>query len=319
MKLFYKWSTIRRLLKYTSPFTRLLSQPKIKKYALLPPKHEPIFILGAPRSGTTIIFQIITHYYDLLYPTNLVELSRENLYFGFWLNQLFSKNKPHNCFRSHYGITEDCGLFAPNEKGKFWWEWVPKGSLDRGQLDEFIRNEIKQTLYSVINRFNKPLIFKQLVLGIQIPAILEIFPQAKFILVKRDPLFTAQSLYREAQDVKIDIFKWVGVWPRGYEKLTGLPLHTKIVRLIHLIYTEVIENYKLISEQNKCVINYEDLQGDGERIYRKLQPVLKDVPLKADILSSNIKAANKQKTSADEFEKLKKEIELLDWHFLEEI
>jgi len=263
-----------------------------------------------------IIFQIITHYYDLLYPTNLVELSRENLYFGFWLNYLFSKNKPHNCFRSHYGITEDCGLFAPNEKGKFWWDWVPKGSLDKGQLDERVCREIKQTLYALINRYQKPIIFKQLVLGLQIPAILEIFPLAKFILVKRDPLFTVQSLFREAEDVKRDLFDWVGVWPYGYEKLSSLPLHKKIVHLIHLIYRQVIKNYQMIPEQNKCIICYEDLKGDGLVIQQKLKPVLNEVPLKADLLTSHIKAANRRKTDDKTFQMLKDEVDSLNWDFL---
>ena len=83
-RVFYKWSTLRRVLKYSRPIISIFESLKIKKYATKEPEYQPVFIIGSPRSGSTILYQLITNYLDVLYVDNLINLSRGNLFFGFW-------------------------------------------------------------------------------------------------------------------------------------------------------------------------------------------------------------------------------------------
>src|SRR5690625_5302003 len=67
--------------------------------------HVPIFIIGAPRSGSTLLFQALTDAFDVGYLTN-----RHCQYFGSprLCEQLFRplKNKRNSSFSSHHGSTE---------------------------------------------------------------------------------------------------------------------------------------------------------------------------------------------------------------------
>ena len=117
---------LRRLFKYTSPLISIFEKSKINKYGAKTSKIPPIFIVGAPRTGSTIVYQLITQYFDTIYFNNLVHLARENTYFGFWLSNKFFKENPHNSFKSNHGDTLTGGLHAPSEGGQIWQKWLPK-------------------------------------------------------------------------------------------------------------------------------------------------------------------------------------------------
>lgn len=315
----YKWKSLRRVLKYSRFFTIPFSNLKVNKYSQLDYGFSPLFIIGAPRSGTTLIYQLITNYFKISYPSNLVELSHENIYFGFWLKYLFFKNRPHNCFKSFYGLTESCGLNAPNEKGKYWWKWIPKSYLTAGQVDDFVKNDANKKILSIMNRYKKPIIFKHLTLGLQIPFVLETFPNAKFIFVKRKPVFTIQSLYKEVLAVGDNIFDWVGVWPKGYEKLIEMPRIEKISKYIHLVYNNLLENIKQIPQKNLLVINYDNLLNDYDFLFKKLEKMYdKKLDRRINPFLPDIKISSKQKVGENEFTQILNEVQKLDWEMYEE-
>ncbi|MEA1896642.1 MAG: hypothetical protein U9N53_03130, partial [Bacteroidota bacterium] len=80
--LFYKWWYIRRPIKWLSPLISIFEKQKIRKYGTLPSQNSPVFIIGIPRSGTTILYQLVTQIFNVSYFNNFINLSRENLYFG---------------------------------------------------------------------------------------------------------------------------------------------------------------------------------------------------------------------------------------------
>ncbi len=96
-------SRIHRLFKPTIYYS--WEKNKIEKYGNQPLKHPPIFIIGAPRTGSTILYQTLTNKLDILYIDNLVDKFHRNLFFGFWLSSKLYKHKPHNCFTSNRLIT----------------------------------------------------------------------------------------------------------------------------------------------------------------------------------------------------------------------
>jgi hypothetical protein len=70
-----------RILSLFTPIIVKWQKPYLDKYGNQPLKHQPVFIIGAPRTGSTILYQTLTNLYDVLYIDNLVCRFSKNLFF----------------------------------------------------------------------------------------------------------------------------------------------------------------------------------------------------------------------------------------------
>lgn len=91
-----------------SPFIRKWESKKIEQFSCKPLIHQPVFIIGAPRTGSTILYQMNLNVSILT--TYLV-----NFFFGFWLRKKLFCNKAHDSFNSNLGDTQ--GYNSPSECG----------------------------------------------------------------------------------------------------------------------------------------------------------------------------------------------------------
>ena len=57
---------LNQLAKFISPIIRRRELPKIQDYGKKNLQHQPVFIIGAPRTGSTILYQALTNLYDVL-------------------------------------------------------------------------------------------------------------------------------------------------------------------------------------------------------------------------------------------------------------
>jgi len=209
----FKYWILRHIFKYTSPIISLFEKTQNKRYSKVKTSISPVFIVGAPRTGSTLLYQLLTQYFNTSYFDNLIHLARENVLFGFWLSNKIFKCRPHNSFKSKHGNTLKEGLHAPSEAGQIWLRWLPKHDNYFNIKDvsneniEFIRNNISY----VLNKFNKPLVIKNNYNGLRIPLLKEINSNSKIIFIKRDPFFTAQSIIKAREDIYSDRNKWWSV------------------------------------------------------------------------------------------------------------
>lgn len=74
-------------------------------------------VIAAPRSGSTLLFQLVTHAYQVGYVSNLEYFFYRYPFVGRWLRSALAG---HYCsdFRSEYGFVD--GLRAPAEANEFW-------------------------------------------------------------------------------------------------------------------------------------------------------------------------------------------------------
>jgi hypothetical protein len=103
--------------------------------------HRPIFVLGAPRSGSTIVVQVITDALDIGYISN-----RHCSWFGApaLAERLFRPlgNRPDSDYRSSYGVA--FGPHAPAECGEWWYRffrrqppYVTLDEVDPARMEAF--------------------------------------------------------------------------------------------------------------------------------------------------------------------------------------
>ncbi|MFC2089959.1 sulfotransferase [Bacteroidota bacterium] len=296
--LFYKWSTLRRLFKYSSWIIRLFELPRIRKYAKNQDEASPVFIIGLPRSGSTFLYQLITNYFDVLYFDNLVNIGRENLYFSVWLSNLIYRDKPHNSFSSNFGNTTESGLHAPSEAGMLWYRWFPGGDaeLENYSLSEKSKNELKDSVLSVIGRHQKPLVIKNLNMVLRMKVIKDLFPGARFIYIRRDPVYIAQSIYQARKANAVDHTReWWSVPIPGYQSLLELPEEMQIARQVTDLQQLIEKELAELSAEKIMEVKYEDIDED---LVNKLKHFL-GVEFRSETSISDITFRNTNKINID--------------------
>jgi hypothetical protein len=309
-----RWPVLRRIFKYSSPFIFLFEKKFIKKYGSSAPGYNPVFIIGAPRTGSTILYQMITNYLDVLYIDNLISLARDNLYFGFWLSNKIFKDKPHNSYKSEYGSTSSEGLHAPSEAGQFWYRWIPPGKiyLESDDIPDKKINEIRNNIYSIIKRYNKILIIKNNYTSQRLKLIKKVAPEAKFIFIKRNPLFAAQSIILTRQSIYGDKSIWWSIKPKNYEEIKDLAYLEQVVKQIYYIEKQIITDVKLFRQNNLLIVNYKEILTQ-DILLEKIQNFIGEAPIRKSFVKTKIYFSEKQKVENTIFENLKNEVSKYDW------
>jgi len=309
-----KYWILRRLFKYTSPLISIFEKSKVNKYSNKVSEKQAIFILGAPRTGSTILYQLLTQYFDLQYFDNLNHLANENVYFGSWLSSKIFKGKPHNCFKSKHGRTIDGGLHAPTEGGQIWQRWLPSydNYLDVETVSDKQIILIRKNIYSLINRYNKPLIIKNNYNSLRLKLIKKFSPNAKFIFIKRDPLYTAQSIIIARENIYNDRSMWWSIKPSNYMEIGQLSYVEQVVKQIYYIEKQIHIELKMFDLNNILVINYNDLNNQKEFL-DTTKKFLKNVKVRENIDLQEIRISKKNKLEEEIIKDLKKEIQKYDW------
>lgn len=204
-----------------------------------------LFILGLPRSGTTLIYQYIVHRLEVAYFTNgvgeyrlspcIVTALQHRLYGEYYSN-----------FESAYGKV--VGPVAPREAGGFWGRF-----FDR---DEYVRYEdvsardistLRNTIACTQKAFgNVPFVNKNVKHMLRIEALSKSFPNSYFLYVERDLEEVALSVLRARYENLENPREWWSVKPPNHVELANMPLAEQVA-------------YQLISLRKK-------LEGDLSRI-----------------------------------------------------
>lgn len=253
---------LNRLKHYLIKIVCLVNKSALKPYQQETLKHQPIFIIGAPRTGSTILYQALTNYYELSYIDNCVDRWHQNLFYGFKKSYKKFGNSPHNNFQAKFGSTSLFSEHGPAECGGFWYRWLPKERhfIDFNEVPPKAKLALYSEVCAVTNYFDKPIIFKNLNAGQRLRFIKEVFPKAKFIYIRRDHKKVSASIIRarRANNVPGNLI-W-SIKPKGFEALQLLPekemvdmqiqkLEGQIEKDLHL-FEDVIElNFNELSEE----------------------------------------------------------------------
>lgn len=182
---------------------RLSSQsPSVDGKALAYPI---VLIIGAPRSGTTLVHQVLARHLDVSYFNNAINLfPRSSRYIG----KLFSRGGGASriAYRSHYGSS--ARLSGPNDGFSIWNHWL---GADRYAAPEVVSPANAQDLRAFFEAWfsgiPKPFLNKNNRNVDCAHALSEILPEAVFVEVRRNPMAVAQSLLRARDYIQGDLHR----------------------------------------------------------------------------------------------------------------
>ena len=161
-------------------------------------RHLPIlFIVGPPRSGSTLLFQLLTDRYRVSYPAKLwCRLARTPL--GGGLARIACalaqrRQRGHGYRHSSYGQVVTGGPLAPAECGTLFHRDLPIGRSESGKTVKPLRS-LPRDLRDLARVSDLPVVAKKLVVGNWLRSVTTAFPEAIFVHIHRDPFFNAQSI-----------------------------------------------------------------------------------------------------------------------------
>lgn len=235
--------------------------------AALPHDERPIWIVGPPRSGTTLLYQALIHCYDFAYITNFTSRFYRAPVTATWLiKPLWRKRHKALDFESTYGKTP--GWFGPHESGSFWYRWFPKGphvyvppnTIPESKLDEF-----RKEIIGLSRALNAPPLFKNVYNSMRIAPIMEAFPNSSFLVTYRNPVDTAQSILQARENIYGDKRKWVSAEPKEIDEIAKHPYWEQVVEQVYYIYRQVEEDAQRYGPSRFFGIDYEALCANPNR------------------------------------------------------
>ena len=227
--------------------------------------YPPIFVVGAPRSGSTLLYQLLTDRFDVGYLANgharrpgapsLVE-RRRGLVRG--------RRAELGDYRSSYGGTT--GELGASECGPFWYRFFPRRPhyVPADAFSTASGRELRAAIGAFVEACGRPVVYKNLYNTARMEAIAAALPEALFIAIHRDLLANARSLLDGRKHVTGGYDNWWSVEPPGIEHLQQLPAHEQVVEQVRALDALVARVEASIGPERVLHLAYEDLCADPQ-------------------------------------------------------
>jgi hypothetical protein len=227
------------------------------------PQKPVVFVVGLQRSGTTLLMQLLTQYFNFTFPDNIVARFWRVPYVGVLISkglkyQLKSQSAPN--FISDYGVTYD--TFGPHEFGYFWKNYFKFESthyLEIEHLNKVNLSELKRNLFLMEYFGEYPLLFKAVPLSFNCDFLADTFPNSVFINITRNPLHMATSTYLARIERYGNPNVWWSLKPKQYHDLTKLTPLAQVAGQVKYSLDCIQNGFKSIPLERKFNVTYETL------------------------------------------------------------
>lgn len=221
-----------------------------------------LFVFGVPRSGTTLLGQMVGYCLDVGYINNLIARFWLAPVTGIQLSRIILGHANPTSFCSDYAVTG--GLADLHDFGYFWRHWLKKNSLSDMLRFRQIEAEIhwvglRRVLLNMQRAFGKGIFFKNLYGAYHVERLLQLLPKSLFIYIERDPLDVATSILDARRKYYDQADLWWSVCPPEYPKLKDLSCMEQIAGQIYYLRKLYERHMAAVDARNFVRVQYADL------------------------------------------------------------
>lgn len=212
---------------------------------------RPIFIVGAPRSGTNIFFRTFAKHPDLAWISNITKKVPSSL----WLTRIVM------LFRQDH---------RPTEANNVWQKFAGKDdeSLGRDDVTAAARKYLHKVLQNNLRIFNKPrFVNKCPGNSVRIEFLQEIFPDAIFIHIIRDGRAAAYSIMRSRLEHS---GAYWSVKPPGWQDLLDLPLVNASALQWKMTVAAILRSAAKLPRERYLEVKYENFVARPAETFRQV-------------------------------------------------
>ena len=236
--------------------------------------YPPIFIVGPPRSGTTLLYQLMLHRFHLAYFPNIANRFNKSPVLATRFGLRYCRPYVSD-FKNNYGLIEG-QLMAPHEAGSIWNRWYPTEGNDgynytpAGYFDDKTKHIIYQTIAGIEKLFDAPFINKNVKKSVRIQSLVEIFPKALFIQMKRNPFDVANSILKGRKERNKELNDWWSVMPREIEKLRCKNYLEQICGQVFYIEKNIEKDIMKVDKERLDAVYYDNLCANPKKELDKI-------------------------------------------------
>jgi len=208
----------------------------------------PIFIVGAPRSGTNIFYRTFANHPDLAWISNITK----KVPFSLLMTRIIM------LFRNDH---------RPTEANNIWQKFTGDDdeSLDRDDVTADARKYLRKVLQNNLQLFNKPrFVNKCPGNSVRIEFLKEIFPDAIFIHIIRDGRAAAYSIMRSRLEHSGSYWS---VKPPGWQALLKLPLIDACALQWKMTVESILQSAKKLPRGQYMEVKYEEFVARPSEIF----------------------------------------------------
>jgi hypothetical protein len=252
------------------------------------PAHPVVLVIGAPRSGTTLLMQWLATTGLVAYPTNLLSRFYAAPYIGALIcrmigdpqydygGELRNPGPPSSSFKSELGKTQ--GLFEPNGYWFFWRRFIPNNQSERLSEDDLSRVDSAGFLAGIAALqavFDKAWAMKGTMLQYNLVFLQSFFDRFLFVRMRRELDDNARSLLNAREQFFGNANEWYSVRPPGYQRLLEKTPLEQVTGQVQYTNASIDEEFRVIPAAHQLDIDYEQFclqpRARYDEIVAKLQ------------------------------------------------
>jgi Sulfotransferase family len=198
-----------------------------------------VFVLGLPRSATTLMSQVLAYSLEAGYVDNVVARLWLAPVHGIRLSRSLLGERGSPAFESDYARTSD--LHGIHEFGYFWRHWLRKETFGdvvharerEGDIDWAGLRRALANMQAELG--GNAFVAKNILAGYHLPRLRETLGEVIYVYVERDPLDVAVSILDARRKYYVDPNTWWSYTPVEYEALAELDYWEQIAGQVHYL------------------------------------------------------------------------------------
>lgn len=261
---------VKRYIYLAHQSTTIFDKVKLNKNLKL--KWAPIFIIGVPRSGTTLLYQLLINSLKFAYIPNIANHFYMCPITATKCGKKFCKEY-RSSFSSKYGFEKGC--MSPSEAGNIWNRWFPHEKWEGFNYTPvgYLSAKARRDFYSIVAHheriFDAPFLTKNVKWSVRLPVLKEVFQNIKLIHVKRDPVDSALSLLQIRRKLGVN---WWSVIPKEVNQITKLTDIEQVAYQVYYVEKDIWDDIKLYGFNQVHTVIYKDLcentQDELDKIFQ---------------------------------------------------
>lgn len=256
-------------------------RPRLKRYK---PKSSPLFILGHWRSGTTFLHNILTKDHRASYVTTYHSVFPNHLrvksFFGIFMTRLMPEKRPGDdvILNVNYPQEDEYALsnmtscsfyhyfYFPHNYRKLYQDWARFENLSPQIIEKWKKKYLELLHKACINTGGNMAVLKNPVNTGRIEVLLELFPEARFIHIVRNPVYVYCSSKKFFSEV---------IFTLSFQPITTDDISNMVFWLYEHLMRDYLNDRGQIPSRQLYEIRYEDFLlnplNEIEKIYKHLQ------------------------------------------------
>jgi len=228
-------------------------------------------LLGAPRTGSTILYQLLAKFLGLPYFSNLTNARyAATPIVGLAIQHAVAATCTI-ALESSFGKV--AGAFQPSEASAVMGHWCggghPSQSVSASVLEDK-REHMHRTLVAAQRMYRRPILIKNAWNCFRIGSLSMVFPRARFIWIRRDIRHAALSDLSARYVTKKSPLAWNSATPSTVDTLRTLPYWEQVVENQFEFNEAISASLQSLPAERATSLWYEDFRVSPASCLRKL-------------------------------------------------